>query len=160
MSGTRAKNGWLYVTLACKKVPSLPDDEMTCFVPTSWLPACRIRDEFAGIATVEDLSKAQGKLGPFLLSPTACMIAADVATGQIFRDKANLWQWVFTPNKGVVALRCWIPRYHVARSIPEFLSRMALEDSLWMKENAHVYEPLTEEERDYVSSLAQAGHRR
>ena len=160
MSFSRTTAGWLYVTLDCKKTQPLLGDETMCFVPSSWLPECRIRSEFADITTVEALSKAQGKLGPFLLSPTACRIDADVATKQIFRNKANTWQWAFSPRTGVVALRRGNPKYRVARSIPEFLSRVALEDSIWMKENAHVHEEMTGEEKTYVTSLALAGRSR
>lgn len=118
------------------------------------MPAIEIDAKFADLHTVEDVAKNLTMLKAIFNSPTACYFDTDFGNGVFYRDQQDCVLWCISQNGQVMVYQSEMV---VARSLPEFLSRVNLENRLWYKTIATRFsrdqQALTDEEQAYVDAL-------
>jgi len=91
------------------------------------LPAIET-DKYDGITSLCDLANRIKELSSALVSPIGCAFEIDAATGEFFVDSQGL-SWHFNDSAGV-----YVPftnkRIVVARTLPEFLARVEMENAI------------------------------
>ena len=149
--------GWYGVEL-----PNRPTQYTYYFWPEEKIPKIKIKEEFQDITT---LSKLQSYLdranpsSPLFNSPTDCFFDVGrkslckaertaVDDNVFFLDSQDCLVW-YLDEKGRVRADSHII---VARSLPEFLTRIELENSIWYKTCRN--KPLTELEESYIQNVS------
>ncbi len=147
--------------------PAGPDFATYGTTPYADLPPLKVNPLFAGIHTVIDVERNFDMLEKSFESPTGCFFcipespemysetlfiwAPKKELSLFYSDRQGCVQWYFHPACGVYTDR----NQCVAKTIPEFLSRMHLEDKLWFHA-AHGRE-LDQEAKQYLAHRAVPG---
>jgi len=85
---------------------------------------------------------------PLFDSPTDCHFEIDVASGVFYVDQQGCVIWCIDDDGSVITS----DGVTVAKSLPEFLARMSMENSIWMSTYFYKRE-LSEKELKYVVQL-------
>ncbi len=109
-------------------------------------PEVEIDDIFKKFKTLADIEKYIGELK--IESPTACYFNIE-ENGVFYRDQQDCVLWAVNSKNQVCAIDMGI----VANSIPEFLTRVKLESSIWHKTNGYDKTELTPREKKYILAL-------
>lgn len=111
------------------------------------IPVIAIDKSFKDINTLDDILSHITKLSNDLDSPTDCYFDVDKETGTFYRDQQDCVVWRVDKKTGFIMVREAI----VANSIPEFLTRINLENIIWH----HKYNnrPITQTAQKYWNDL-------
>ena len=128
--------------------------------PYGCLPEIEIDALFADIESVEDVKKNRSMLEKHINSPTSCFFVFD-EPHLFYSDQQGCIVWYFQPERGVYTNKNVYTGENecVAKTIPEFLTRMHIEDSLWFH-GAHPHKfTLSPAAQKYLVSVRKIGTR-
>jgi hypothetical protein len=109
-------------------------------------PVITIDPKFKNIKTLQDIEKNMGILPTN--SPTDCYFSVDEHTTIFYSDSQGCVDWALNENNSTVVI--YGSNEIVAYNIPEFLTRISLEISIWLKSNKYCKIPYTYEEKKYI----------
>jgi hypothetical protein len=109
-------------------------------------PVITIDPKFKNIKTLQDIEKNMGILPTD--SPTDCYFSVDERTTIFYSDSQGCVEWALNENNSTVVI--YGSNEIVAYNIPEFLTRISLEISIWLKSNKYCKRPYTHDEKKYI----------
>ena len=131
---TEIKEEWAWVgyRLPCRHVRGTYDifkyDEMPALTESDILP------QFKDVKTWDDLADNLELIDSLITSPTACYFKLSKNKTSFYRDQQDCVVWALDHKTGAVytmeedGVDLW-----VAKSLPEFLTRLYLEGQIWLK---------------------------
>ena len=123
------------------------------------VPDVEIYPEFKEFNTIDDVKKHKYYIERLVDSCTACYV--NFAEPYLFyRDQQDCIKWYFHPEIGVYTDEDINGNIEVvAKTIPEFLSRILIENRIWFKAHSDWVrdygKELTPEEQEYIRALAE-----
>lgn len=111
------------------------------------LPPIEIDPQFQEITTLDQLIQSLSLLRTIISSPTACYFQVDLADRTFYRDQQDCVIWALN-SQGQVYLD-GDPHAIVALSLPEFLTRVHLENTIWWHNEYKHEQELTPQEQSY-----------
>lgn len=132
----------------------------TCFLRPEHVPKIVPYAEYMQFKTLDSLrslrqDELEVRLKKFLRSPTCCELRLNSSKGIFWVDSQGCLLWRFHPKTGhVYELHSGVC---VAKSLPEFLTRIAIENQIWghLFSNPLKY-PLSEVEQCYLQQIRHA----
>lgn len=115
-------------------------------------PPVTIRDKFKDLKTIDDLEANQDWLDSILKSPTACYIEIDRENHIFFRDQQDCVLWTVHPKTGAVHILNQ-DKTMVAHSVPEFLTRVFIENEIWYHDYGMSDDALADDAKAYNEKL-------
>jgi len=117
------------------------------------VPKIEVAAEYKDVTDFQKLADflhSANKKTYLFASPTDCFFELDANSGVFYCDSQGCILWVLEDDGKIVTSN----NICVAKSLPEFLTRIELENAIWFKTWLK-NEPLTEKEAKYVEALYQ-----
>lgn len=124
------QQAWIYTELPLRPHPH----KFSTYSKFSYekLPPVPIMDIYKNIHTLKDVKKNINIINRKLQSTTTCRIAVDETDESFYHDQQDCVIWHFNEKDGVY-VKTETGKLQVSVSLPEFFSRMHMENEIWWK---------------------------